>query len=168
MNTAVPSKYQRGARFSRRQVMVQQGLGMHFHRVGLSAEEAPPAAVLLIRHVARGQVHHLVVHEHVNPLDGRERLKRVVQGGYIHPQNIGSRGRCPRVTVIGIVLQHQGRFLVRRPVENFALEFERVLISARHVRHEVGGQRVKIEQAEVVRFLLVDPEGVGLGMARHQ
>ena len=120
-----------------RQVAVEQRFWVLPLGGDLAQEETSPTPIFLGRDVVRRHMDHLVVHQRVHALAGRERLERVGQRRHVEDEHAVRHRKRVGVTVVAQVLQQDNRRLGWRPTEHLALPRKRVGERAYRVRHEV-------------------------------
>ncbi len=118
----------------RRQVEVEDALGLGGHGRDLALEQAAEEA-LAARGLVRGRhVHELVVHQPVHPLVRHHRLEGEAERGHVHLDEVARHRRRRRVAAVGEVVEQHRDGTGRGVREQLAVEGERVLEAARGVR----------------------------------
>jgi hypothetical protein len=132
----------------RRQVEIQDRLGLLGDRQHLAVEQPAEHPVRPCRLVHRRHVDQLVIHDHVHALVGGKRLERKSQRRDLHADQVARhRGRAGVAGVTQVQHQHRQVFLGIK-TEQFFLEGERVERGARDVRDEVALGDVEIDDTQ--------------------
>ena len=134
----------------------------------LAAEELAPAQVARVGDVHVGEMHGLVVHRRVHPLAARQGLERVAGRGDVQGHAIARRGTGAGIAVVREIRQQHRALLVRRPLEDPALELQRVVERAGDEGRQVGLEGIEVEQLQVVGLEEVHLEGIGEGRGTRQ
>ena len=161
----IPARHP-GARL--REIIVENRFGMIGDRRHLAVEEIAPECVVVVPHIERGDMHHLVVHNGEEALAWRPGFEGGGDRRDIDGDAVERRGAHRGPAIVGQVLQKNDGLVPRLPVEHPPLEGEGVLVGLSDVRGEIGLDRIVIDQPQIVGLHLLQIIVVGLCRARRQ
>ena len=124
---------------------------MLLKRCRLAAEEAPPERVALVPHIDHADVGKFMVGQGVEALAGRESLQRQRQGRDIDQHHVAWRAQCRGGSVIGEILEQDGRPVPRPPAQFAFVEGERVFERARQIRRQIVCIGSRSEERQIAR-----------------